>query len=115
MRYQRQASIIRGYITPSHDWIEHLTTIGNRARDDRAVVDRMRKRGKAQVVGAHAGVAGGWRLGDRRRFGQPGDIQRHVDQWAIGGFPTSDGVTLALTEVVNDGYDSGGSVANAQD
>jgi hypothetical protein len=40
-------------------------------------------------------------------------ITKPVDQWAIGGFPSSDGVTLALTEVINDGYDTGGSVANA--
>lgn len=40
-------------------------------------------------------------------------ITKNVDQWAIGGFPSSDGASLALTEVVNDGYNGGGDVANA--
>ncbi len=39
-------------------------------------------------------------------------ITKAVDQWFIGGNP-SDGSTLALTEAINAGYSSGGSVAKA--
>jgi len=42
-------------------------------------------------------------------------IKTPVDQFNIGGFPHSDGSTLLLAENVNpnDGYESGGDVANA--